>query len=264
MSIRRIALLLLLCLCWEAPTALADITTGLVLYWPLNDGSGATTADASGNGNTGTLGTGGAAPTWASGGTCQFSGCLTFDGTSDTLKTTSTLDLSGTSALTVAFWFYTTSFTTATTVFFEVGTSSDNDSFAMYFHDTGICGASGLEITLNRATYNTFCFDAPSTSTWHHYILALDPSATINNEVALYIDGTLQTLVTHPLANDLAGNFTNDTLHLMSRTESTLFTAGRLQEFRVYARILTSGDRTELLAFTGGGGSLARYRRRIQ
>jgi hypothetical protein len=37
-------------------TAQADITTGLVGYWKLNDGSGSsTTADSSGNSNTGTL-----------------------------------------------------------------------------------------------------------------------------------------------------------------------------------------------------------------
>ncbi len=50
---------------------------GLVGYWPLDEGTGTTTRDASGNNNTGTLTNG---PTWQSGASCKKGGCLSFVG----------------------------------------------------------------------------------------------------------------------------------------------------------------------------------------
>jgi hypothetical protein len=44
-------------------------------YWPLDEGSGTSAFDASGNGNLGLLVN---SPTWQSGGNCRFNGCLEF------------------------------------------------------------------------------------------------------------------------------------------------------------------------------------------
>src|SRR5262245_27408367 len=52
------------------------VTSGLVAYWPLDNGSGTIATDASGHGNNGTLIN---SPTWQTG--CQVNGCLSFDGT---------------------------------------------------------------------------------------------------------------------------------------------------------------------------------------
>ncbi|MHC4325139.1 MAG: hypothetical protein ACYSUX_12820, partial [Planctomycetota bacterium] len=57
--------------------AKADISDGLVAYWPLDEGTGTTTADISGNGNNGTFVD---APAWVSG---KFGGALDFDGIDD-------------------------------------------------------------------------------------------------------------------------------------------------------------------------------------
>ncbi|MCH8120622.1 MAG: LamG domain-containing protein, partial [Planctomycetes bacterium] len=54
-----------------------DIAEGLVGYWPLDEGGGTTTADASGNGNDGTFVD---APVWVSG---KFGSALDFDGSND-------------------------------------------------------------------------------------------------------------------------------------------------------------------------------------
>jgi len=53
----------------------ADITTGLVGYWQLDETSGTTARDASGRGNPGTLVHN---PAWASG---KFGGAVSFNGT---------------------------------------------------------------------------------------------------------------------------------------------------------------------------------------
>ena len=68
---------------------------GLVAYWPLDEGSGTVTFDASGHGNSGTLVNG---PQWIGGPS------LDFDGENDYVDV-GTLDVSG-SALTLAAWIY--------------------------------------------------------------------------------------------------------------------------------------------------------------
>lgn len=50
----------------------AEITNGIVGWWKFSEGSGSTTADSSGNGNTGTL-SGAAPPTWTGPGGLKFS-----------------------------------------------------------------------------------------------------------------------------------------------------------------------------------------------
>src|SRR6185436_17205191 len=66
-------------------------------YWKFNEGSGTTVADASGNGNTGTLVNG---PAWTSGG---ISGALSFDGVDDYINVPHTTALNS-YPLTVATW----------------------------------------------------------------------------------------------------------------------------------------------------------------
>jgi hypothetical protein len=58
-----------------------NLEEGLVGYWHFDEGTGhATTTDASGYGNTGTLTND---PTWTSGASCKSRNCLSFDGTDD-------------------------------------------------------------------------------------------------------------------------------------------------------------------------------------
>ena len=57
--------------------AIADIGDGLVGYWPLDEGGGASAVDVSGNGSDGTLNGG---PGWVAG---KFGTVLEFDGADD-------------------------------------------------------------------------------------------------------------------------------------------------------------------------------------
>ena len=48
-------LFLVLVLCFVTTVASADISDGLVAYWPLDEAAGDTTADVTGNGSDGTF-----------------------------------------------------------------------------------------------------------------------------------------------------------------------------------------------------------------
>jgi hypothetical protein len=79
----------------QAPFVFVQDPAGLVGYWPLNEGTGTVTLDASGHGHTGTLVNG---PQWTNG------PALDFDGIDDHVDVGS-LDVPG-SALTLAAWIY--------------------------------------------------------------------------------------------------------------------------------------------------------------
>jgi hypothetical protein len=79
----------------QAPFVFVQDPAGLVGYWPLNEGTGTVTLDASGHGHTGTLVNG---PQWTNG------PALDFDGVNDYVDV-GFLDVPG-SALTLAAWIY--------------------------------------------------------------------------------------------------------------------------------------------------------------
>ncbi|HUV66418.1 MAG TPA: hypothetical protein VMW24_21190, partial [Sedimentisphaerales bacterium] len=60
-----------------AGVANADITTGLLVYWPLNEGASSTVLDAAGNGHDGTFN---GNPQWVDG---KYGKALHFDGVDD-------------------------------------------------------------------------------------------------------------------------------------------------------------------------------------
>ena len=76
----------------------ADIKTGLVGYWPLNEGAGTTTVDASGNGHDGTLHNG---ATWISPGFIG-NGAVNIDGNAGSRVSVGTWDPG--EQLTLAIW----------------------------------------------------------------------------------------------------------------------------------------------------------------
>ena len=80
-------------------------STGLVGYWPLDEGQGQFAYDLSKNGNTGTLVN---SPQWLSGSHCMFQGCLHFNNTQYiTMPNSTAYSFSGTKAhFTINFWVY--------------------------------------------------------------------------------------------------------------------------------------------------------------
>ena len=64
-----------------AGVATADITSGLLVYWPFDEGAGSIVLDATGNGHDGTFN---GAPQWVDG---KYGKALHFDGVDDYIQT---------------------------------------------------------------------------------------------------------------------------------------------------------------------------------
>ena len=82
------------------PTTIVAPTSGLVAAYGFNEGAGTTAQDASGNGNTGSIGT----ATWTTAG--KYGNALTFNGTSARVTVPDATSLRLTTAMTLEAWVY--------------------------------------------------------------------------------------------------------------------------------------------------------------
>jgi hypothetical protein len=82
-SYMSMMLIIVVFVVFSAGVSMADLSDGLVAYWPMEEGSGDVTADVTGNGNDGRL-LGGVL--WETAGAEVGSACLNFDGEDDLVE----------------------------------------------------------------------------------------------------------------------------------------------------------------------------------
>ena len=227
-----------LCLCALA-LAVSDARADLVGHWTFDEGSGATAADSSGYGNTGTLLNG---PVWTAD-TPSGDYAIDFDGQNDYVNVGNRASLDVTQAITVTAWVNPDSLsTTAQNSVADRGLSywlfisiESKLCFLRYNENDPGWGFSVM------ATEETI-----DTGTWTHIAATYDTS--VGNEVNLYIDGVLAK----------TGNFANGAI----RSSNSAFTIGNrmgqhqfdgaIDDVRVYNEAL-GADQVGDIAGAGGG-----------
>ncbi|MCL4353589.1 LamG domain-containing protein [Patescibacteria group bacterium] len=150
-------------------------------WWKLDDGSGTTAVDSSGNGNNGTLEGSTDLPAWET--NCvQNDGCLSFDGTDDYVQVAhnnGVYDLTG--DFTISVWVYPTS------------CSSGSCYIADYYHsgnEYGLYYNGSKDIVLHTiaggTTYDVTSSTSAPTNTWTFVLGTYDGRA-----LKLYLNGSL-------------------------------------------------------------------------
>jgi hypothetical protein len=214
----------------------ADITSGLVAQWKLNEGGGTTAYDASGHVNTATLYN----PTWWSsdyGTTAWFSGSNSFGSAAETAS------LEQTNQLTVAFWV-------------RPSTNSNMDPRViskLYDWDVKLNGTNrNPQLTAAAGQYAVLNYALPLI-TWHHVVFTFS-TGTVKG----YVDGVQVPL----LSNTFTGTETLAQwaygLYLATDSSQTNAYIGSLNDVRVYNRALSATDvaalHNALKPVTNGGG----------
>jgi hypothetical protein len=210
------------------------------LYPSLADTAG----DQSENGRNGTYHGGmGTVGDTGNGGVRAYS----FDGVNDCLSLAA-INLSGTAIVTLSAWIWKSSFANSDTPVFELSTNQNLSTVGAWFCvDSGAPTNGMVQVALRgNANYNARGFTRPSVG-WRHYVAEWDKSQT-SVEVRLWIDGVLRSPVEAPFTENNTNNFGNVPMFFGARNNSILFFAGRMDDLRLFSRVLTSGEIAALSA----------------
>jgi hypothetical protein len=156
---------------------------------------------------------------------------LSFNGSTDALNSSATVDLTSTSTVSVWFWAKKSSFTTnQLAVESSSNYNSNNGAFIINFNDTGCANTISFAIHQAGVTASSD-IPTPSINVWHSYMFVFNTAG--NSSFKVYVDGISQT-VTTCVANTPGGNLGNYTVYLNSRGASSLFNTGSTAEFAMW------------------------------
>ena len=203
---------------------LSDLGRGLVGYWPLDEGTGTTAYDVSGNGNVGTLVNG---PSWTGG--KVGNGALLFNASSSqyvNVSATSSLNSSGFAGLTVSGW---VNFQTVTTGGALVMKNSD---YGMRLNTSGITPYFTTSVNgwASKAAYS-YSFNA---GVW--YFTAFTYASGTET---VFLNGN-PVLVSHAYSGSLSGG--SGSLQISDVVWDPSFINGTLDDVRVYNRALSAAE----------------------
>jgi len=159
----------------KAQNPTVSITNGLVGWWPFDEGAGASTTDASGNGNTGTIN----GATWTSG---KLGQALQFDGVSDNVQIAYAPSINNLNSVTYSAWVYPRS---------AGGSSTGNVMTKRQIQQIYISGGkwryfetcNGPNLTRTSATSVTY-------NQWQHIVVTLNGTLKAS-DLHIYRDGIL-------------------------------------------------------------------------
>lgn len=220
----------------SSPSAKADIVSGLIGHWMLDENSGTTTADSSGSGINGTLVQTGASPAWTSPGHDGSTSSLHFDGAgaqgaaanSVNLGNSATLD--GLAQHTVSMWVkFDPGYVGAGGAWANLvgrNSSAAQWEYMVYVNNTGHVRAHIMQSN-NVVKY----FDSPAvmpTGQWIHIAQVADGS-----QLRLYINGTQVASVAYdgtakslPAANDYIGQDKRERTPLATIDDVRIYSRG--------------------------------------
>ncbi len=200
------------------------LPAGLVAAYAFNEGTGATVADATGRGHTGTL----VGATWTPSG--RYGAALVFNGTNARVTVPDAADLDLTTGVTLEAWVYPSAAGGGAWRTVITKDNAANLSYLLYANtDTNqpgmFVGSTFQQQTTGGATL--------AANTWTHLTGTYD-GATIR----LYVNGVqvASRAQTAPMATN------NDLLSIGGSSVWGEWFAGRLDELRIYNRALTAAE----------------------
>jgi len=207
-----------------------------ILRLEMNEGSGVTMADSSGNGNTFTN----FGATWITG-KSGSGGALQFDGVNDFGRSVANITF-GVKVITVCTWYWWDAYATGNDFLFEHSSNANNVDGALNFTPDTTGGLQAvIQDSVGAFKYRGESTNNVSAAAWHHLAVVFDNSTT-TGDIKIYIDGTLKTqnIVAGLNDKDQSSNIATDVLYLMSRGGASLWGAGRLDDFGIWSGELDS------------------------
>jgi hypothetical protein len=202
---------------------LAHAQQGLVAAYGFSEGTGTTVADASGNGNTGTIS--GAA--WMT--TGRYGSALSFNGTSNRVNINDSASLDLTTGMTLEAWVYPTATSGWRTVIIKE--AANGLAYALY--SSGDTSRPGVYISVGGMDRFAIGTTSLSLSTWAHLAATYDGST-----LRLFVNGTQ--VATQSVTGTIAASASP--LRIGGNAVWGEYFAGQIDEVRTYNRALTQAQ----------------------
>jgi hypothetical protein len=214
--------------------------TGLVGYWSFEEGTGSKAYDYSFNDNTGSL-TNMEQSDWVQG---RVGTALDFDGSNEYVNAGDVLDFERTDSFSIAVWAKTNQATLSSIVpvITKIGAGSSGYSLLIRGDNPGdeyeveLRSANAYPDIVNRQ------FDRPSNTDWQHLIFTYNGSSA-STGLGLYINGVSQTPKSTCNECTISNTSVNSAnLELGGRTASGIYFPGKIDEVRIYKRVLSATE----------------------
>lgn len=212
----------------------SSFNKGLKGYWKLDDASGTSAQDSSGNGNTGTLTNG---PTWVNG---KYSSAISFSGVSDYMNLGDINTLDGLSALSVSMWIKPTNLTNGLRGIitkWDVNNASwfignNNSEISVYL----------TSIPNNYSNYVTTTNAGLQTNIWYNLIVSYNGSTQTVN---IYLNGVkLNTSLTGTIPSTLTS--VTQSVLIGKQGAANYEFSGQIDDVRIFNRSLSVEEITAL------------------
>ena len=202
--------------------------------WKFDEGGGATAFDSSGNGDHALLSSG---IRWVAG---VEGWAISANASNRDSVEIPPLDLERTKAVTIAFWVLRDYTTDSKSVFFEAGGNyqTSTTGFAL-LPDDETCHGIQAALRGNAGT-TANCYSQPSSGVWHHFAVIYDKGQSAGNQVALYVDGVLQTPSWNLASATNTNNYGYNSIYLFSRGAASQYSSGTIADLRIYSSALTA------------------------
>ncbi|HTP87306.1 MAG TPA: LamG domain-containing protein [Bryobacteraceae bacterium] len=218
-------------------------TTGLVGYWKFDERYRTTSADSSGAGHTAQLhGTSSVAG--------KIRNAVSANGVSSYVSIPA-INLNGKKAVTITMWVNRSYSTTGGHALIENTTDYTSSQYGFgLFPDDSTC--KGIQASLQgNVGFNTACYTQPSSGVWHHLAIVYDKSQSGENQVTLYIDGVLQNPTRRLSTSANTNYFGCYRTTVFAQQGTSQFTAGTIDELRIYSRALSAAEIASVYAYDG-------------
>ncbi len=212
-----------------------QLPPGLIAAYGFSEGTGVSTADASGRGHTGSLS--GAA--WTSQG--QFGGALSFNGTNARVSVADAPDLDFTTGMTIEAWVHPTALSGYRTVVLKE--RPKGLAYALYAHDEAPRPAGYLNT--GSADLSAIGSSALPLNAWSHLAMTYDGAA-----LRLYVNGVQ--VGTRAVSGSILS--TTGLLQIGGNSVWGEYFQGRIDEVRIYNRALAVGKIQSHLTRAISGG----------
>jgi alpha-tubulin suppressor-like RCC1 family protein len=227
-----------------------EATSGLGHFWPMGESSGSSLSDVGGGANAEV--TSGVTLGQPGGLLGESTLAALFNGTSGAAH--ASVNLSGTSELTIEFWMKWKAFAGDNHLALEF-TPNFNEHPGGFLVDPDATPGTSFAVTVGKggtSTANSVSFTRPSAEQWHYYAFVINTGAAKGEEVTPYVDGHAVSF-TKLAEGTGAGNFASSTLYWMSRDATTLFGAGSMQDLALYNTTLSASTIAEHYEVGEGG-----------